>query len=532
MTLTKAAPWNPRRDFPSPADMGAPGHMTTWRASQQDAFMWASDLLARPAPRHIAMGLATGVGKSTVAYLLAHYASQGRTVILTSRLGLCDQYKQTFPDIAEVRGRRHYGSYESYRGAIETAQKSQVVVTTYAFWLATAGRGTGIPSLLICDEASEEFSELGNFMEVVLLRDDLTRLRFEVTRGWQQTLSLSWPDSPDRLETWAVWARHAVPEIERIRKVMREERHPDSWSRAEEETDEALMLMFSKLTLFLSDRAKSPPGEWVLEVLPVPYGGTHSPGVKVSCVWPATSANALLYLGVPRVVHMSATLRPKTMDLMGIPRDQYAFREWPHPFPAANRRVLWVPTIRAVEAQATADDWRTWVTRIDQVIEAAHRSAGATKGIVHTVSYRRAQMFMDESRNRDIDLFMAHGRENTASLVAQFRAEDPPKVLVSPVIISGWDIPEALYQVIGKLPFSPTSPLSLARRAVDPELDFYDVAQQVCQMSGRIVRGPGHAERGTTLIIDDSWSWFGWKYRNFFPGWFAVGKSEYVPQEF
>ena len=494
--------------------------------------MWASDLLARPAPRHIAMGLATGSGKSLVAYLLAHHASLGRTVILTSRLGLCDQYKETFPDIAEVRGRRHYATFEQYRAAISNAQESRVVVTTYAFWLATSGRGTGIPSLLVCDESSEEFSELSSRMEVVLQREDLQRLRFDLLRYWQQVLRLPWPDDEGELKTWVRWAAQATQEIELAREAIRHKKAPELWSRVEEEADEHLMLLFSKLALFVKEQMKDPPAEWVLEVLPVPYGGDRSPGVKLSCVWPAASADALLYRGVPRVVHMSATLRPKTMDLMGIPRDQYVFREWPHPFPVANRRVLWVPTVRAVEAQATADDWRTWVTRIDQVIEAAHRSAGPAKGIVHTVSYRRAQMFMDESRNRDIGLFMTHGRDNTAALVARFRAEEAPKVLVSPAIISGWDIPEALYQVIGKLPFAPSSPLSLARKARDPELDFYDVAQQVCQMSGRIVRGPSYVERGTTLVIDDSWGWFGWKYKAFFPAWFTVGKSEYVPQDF
>lgn len=526
----------------SPADLGAPESLASWRPGQEEAFLWASETLSAPGPRHVAMGVPTGVGKSLLAYLLAVYATGGRTVVLTSRLGLADQYRATFPDTVEVRGRRHYKTRWEYTAALDAAKVGRIVITSYAFWLAVHqfGRGLGDDiSLVVMDEASEEFSELSGHLETVVRPSSLAWFAHVAKRAWGVEFQLArWCDAPlTDLLAWGQWAATAGYSMELVRKAARESKAPDpeKWGREEKEADEAMMLLSGKLKYFASSCRSGLPGRkvlgphaWVIEEAPS-YEPGSSVGVKLAAVWPAEHSG-LLFQDAPRTVHMSATLRPASLDLVGIPRAEYVFREWPHPFPPAHRRVLWIPTIFAVEARATERDWQTWVTTIDQVIEAAGEDA---KGIIHTVSYKRAQMLLNLSRNGGRGIFMTHGRRDTADVVAAFRASDPPRVLVSPAIVSGWDIPEALYQVIGKLPFSSgQSALEKARKEKNPDLAPYLCAQAIVQTAGRITRGPSYEERGTSLILDNSWSWFGPKYRSFFPSWFKVQRADYVPQQF
>ena len=489
--------------YPTPDELGAAG-FGAWRENQAEALWWAWEMLGR-GTRHIGLGAPTGSGKSLISYLLARHAVPGRTVILTSRLGLAEQYRAAFPDIYEIRSWRHYPSIAHYKVAVGEAQQSRVVVTSYAYWMAASqfGRGLG-PNidLLICDESTEEFSELANF------------LTFEQNEAHMRRLELPWPARlGNDVEQWREYGRRLLPEIKRKLDELWDHPEPEDpgWQLEVQE----LMSVSGSLMVFTRTL-----GEWVCE-RPDP---AH---VKLSAVWPVEHAEKYLYRGVPQVVHMSATLRPKLLELMGIPEANYVFREWPHTFPWAVRPVYWIPTIAAVEARAKREDWETWLDRIDQIIARGQDSLG----ILHTVSYRRAEWLGQRSRWRDI--FLTHNSRNTQRVVEQFKLAQPPAVLVSPAIISGWDIPGARYQIIAKVPFQDTrDELSQRRKAIDPELAMAFMAQDIVQQSGRITRGPSWEERGVTFHIDNSIRWVMAKYRPFFPAWYRVQRMDMIPPSF
>ncbi|MDP2659939.1 MAG: hypothetical protein Q8R28_04335, partial [Dehalococcoidia bacterium] len=317
---------------------------------------------------------------------------------------------------------------------------------------------------------------------------------------------------PDEPKEWAAWARKSAVQIDDWRKHYGKRTDADKF----EADDEYVLLRYSL------NRVGRMTGEWICDRTDSERNG---PGVLLAKVWPGEEAERVLFRGIPHVVLMSATLRPRSLELLGIPPADFHFAEFPHPFPWSIRPVYWVPTIRALQRTATEDHWRFWSTRIDQLID----RGTAGRGMVHCVSYDRCRMFLGQSRHRgERGLLWTHTSRNLPKVLEDFKTAAPPVVLVSPSIISGFDLPQVSYQVIGKVPFVAGDKLHKAREATDPTWQWYGLGQTIVQQAGRIARsGDGPAK--PTFIIDDSISWVMPKCRGLIPEWFRIEKTERIP---
>ena len=439
------------------------------------------------------MGLATGLGKGAIAYLLAKN-HKGRACILTSRIGLAAQYKGDFPDVAVIQGRRNYRTRKEYKDALEIAVNAPIVVTNYQFYFFSLVSGRlGVFDTLICDEAALAFTEMSNF------------LSFSTDREKMASLGLGWPEKPDEPQSWRRWAFDAIPKLRRL--VI-------DYQRLHMETDELLGYV-AKMSVL-----QSMSGRWVAES--DGYNGL------VGRVWPGEDGAKYLYEpGIRKVFYLSGTLRPQSMRLLGVPEDEMVFKEWPHPFPWEHRPVYWIPTVRYVEKQMKPQDYEMVVTRIDQLI---NRYEGKL-GLLHTVSYARARMIQERSLNSNA--IVLHDSRNTAHIVGIFlnqKGKGVTRVLASPALQAGWDLGEIDWQVIVKLPFKPAGDvITQARMEEDPNYTQYEVAQEIVQEAGRIVRGPNREDAGVTFIIDNSWKWFGYKNREAMPTWFKVKEINKIP---
>ena len=134
------------------------------------------------------------------------------------------------------------------------------------------------------------------------------------------------------------------------------------------------------------------------------------------------------------------------------------------------------------------------------------------------------------SRHRDILLF--NDPKNTRTTVERFRSSDPPRVLISPSLTTGWDLPDedCEYAIIAKIPFPDTrSAITAARSKADPDYGPYVAMQTIVQASGRGMRSA--TDSCEVLIIDDQWRWFWPKFKHFAPGWCkeAVSHSITIP---
>jgi len=499
--------------MPPPVSFGL--NYPSWREGQEDAI--AETLTTDK--RFSGLCLPTGAGKTGVYMTLAQM-EEGRTAILTLTKPLQKQINGEFEFTTDIRGKGNYPCVELQQGgeyydestrerdrycdvgpcvygykceyrdhgcgyfdAVKVALDSKVLLTNYSYWMSSYyfGEGLGEFEMLVLDEAHKSPEALAGFFHTELSATDLA------------TAVTAHPKTLDPLE-WKSWAKglklpkYGTRAIENLRSKIRR--------------------------LSIMDE------EWI--------GDETDKGI---CFDPRTPAllSHYLFQDVPKVVLVSATVRPKTCELLGVSDEDLYFYEAGSNFPIENRRVTHVqssPTLR-LTWRSSDSDLRRWVTKVDQIIDRRLDR----KGILHTVSYKRAHFFAENSRHSA--LLITHGSRSTAEAIERFKRADPPAVLVSPATTTGYDFPgdQVRYQIIGKIPFpDTTSKIMRWRCKDDKDLSMYLAMQELVQTCGRGVRAVD--DWCEQLICDDSAAWFLSKYSHFAPSWFLEGyrKVRMIPE--
>jgi hypothetical protein len=569
-----------------PVDYGLPEKFEHYRPIQWEAVT----KVVESQKRVTVLNLPTGAGKSLTAMTLARITNTlgmsvtgldrmvmappgGRTVILTSTLGLMDQYMNDFgPDLGykfavqigakphklkrefltDVRGARNYKCV-SHPGhtcedgrrlncrcwlnpalcphgkARSEASMFPVTVTNYAYWLAAnrdkmnrlevMGRPT---TLLILDECHAAPEELSRFLQVKISRREL------------DDFLLSDELIPDyNLGDWDTWYLHArkmatmlKPDVSAMQN--RINKHgPKSTPMTQAMTlaklrhAESLLDRLNQVA-WISGGAQR--DNWVLEEDKV-RGGVEW---TFDCIWPGALAERNLFCLVPKVVMISATARPKTAQLLGLKPDDYDYYEWPRIFPVSRSPVYYVPTAK-ISINTSESDLQVWVERIDEIIS----KRLDRKGLIHTVSYSRQQYLVNHSKYARYMICNTQDPDSpTASqAVKSLRLSGPPRILCSPSFGTGWDFPgqDAEYQIISKLPFPNTNTaIAKARKARDKTYSLYVTMQDLVQMCGRCMRSM--TDRCETFIVDSNWGgWFRAAANGFAPKWFQVFTKTDVP---
>jgi Rad3-related DNA helicase len=220
---------------------------------------------------------------------------------------------------------------------------------------------------------------------------------------------------------------------------------------------------------------------------------------------------------VEKVVLMSATVRPKTLELLGIDSDDMEFIEFPSTFPVERRPIVCFSTGVQMNYRTEQDDRKMmqWLWKLDTVLGARTDK----KGIIHAVSYARAKFIFDNSAYSAHMLI--HDSRNKSQVVAEFKESDPPKILVSPSVDTGYDFPldQCEYQIIAKIPFqSTTDKLVKARQEKDKTYGMFLASQNIIQMAGRGMRS--ETDQCETIVLDDSFAdWFFCRAKVYFPEW-------------
>jgi Rad3-related DNA helicase len=263
------------------------------------------------------------------------------------------------------------------------------------------------------------------------------------------------------------------------------------------------------------------PDDWVIDEGEKFY--------QFSPLWPGRRASGALFRQIPKIVLMSGTIRPKTIELLGVDRTEYEFFEYESPFDPERSPVYWVPTVR-VDNRISAEQETLWLRRMDQII----RTRQDRKGIIHAVSYRRAKYIMSQSEFRSRMVTHSKDSGSAAASVERFKASAEPLILVSPSVTTGYDFPgEACrFQIIAKIPFPDNRDqrnLASARKDEDPEYAMYGVLQQIVQAAGRSTRSED--DWSEVFLIDDhaAWTCCGKKYAHLMPKGFKVYKTATIP---
>jgi Helicase C-terminal domain len=521
----------------TPADLGLPAHFAEYRQIQRELTDWS---LYGPqgsdGPRRfMAAGVAAGSGKSLAAHTIGQMSGV-RYVVLTATLALEDQQVADKFQVANVRGRANYPCHfanqlrpdkpmncEGGREAgcwspscphdlrMEEAGRSRGVLMNYMKWMSSRQHNRAAfakvedVGLLICDEAHKAFSELARWLGIWLGSGELRKMAgARATEALKQSGGAEWGFITPAWQQALVAVCAALEE-----QLAHIAAQYDSEAAAGRESAE-----YRKLDRKLGEvtrvaaLAADAEHNWIWRLT--------TQGVAFDCVWPARYAERYLWSGVPHVVLMSATLRPKALGMMGIGQAESWFKEWPRVFPAANSPVYWVPTGR-MGRSASLDERLRSVAALDRIWELWRDY----KGLVHTPSYALAEWFQGQSKHGRHMILSKPGEAGAAS--DKYRAAGAGAMLISPAFMTGADFPEedAGYQVIPKLPFPDrSSAVVQARAASDKGWYDYETAQPLQQACGRLTRRPD--QKCVTFVLDDAVKGFRFYAREHFSRWFQI----------
>lgn len=488
-----------------PKDLGLPERFTDWRPHQLDAILEA----ATADTQYVWLDQPTGSGKSptymAVSNLLmeASPSAVPRVCVLTATKGLMTQLIGDFGNLIEVKGQNNYRCIEVddpevtvdlgdchsgydcpqqhvclYPLAVRKASLAKSVVTNYPFFMHQArNSGIGYFDVLVLDEAHAVPEQLSEHVAVHLSAADLKMI---------DALKLAKKPKQEDPELFKEWGSLVLP---RVREMVGA-------------TAGKLNKQYRDLVLKL-ERLRDIDSEWV-------HDEFQNGSFTWEPVWPGRFAQRHLFLGTRKILFSSATARPKTFSLLGVPSASVTRVSTPHPIPIYNRPFIFIPTAK-VSQKWTPDDRMKWLRRIDEIAEAWPRS----KGIIHTVSYERAMMIRNASKFAS--RMLVHTPQTTREVITHFRNSDKPLILLSPSVTTGYDMPDVFsWQIIAKIPFPDSRSKIMARRSEqDKAYPMYLAMRDMAQAYGR---GPRTLTgRCVTYVIDDNIRWVRSAYGMFAP---------------
>jgi Rad3-related DNA helicase len=488
-----------------PSDLGIPAPLDRFRPEQARAFDW----LVGDTHRASLLALPPGLGKSHIAFCYTRLLG-ARGVLLTSTNPLLEQYRDIYRPfgLVDVRGMRNYPCkalpygrcdigpcldgeqcmWKSqgchYFDQVRAAAAAPIAATNYDFWFTHAESPTGPVlgdrDLLICDEAHDLPAKLGAAAGARFTGDEVD-------------LHPDMADWPER--AWEAWAHEKGAQARRAYEL-----GGSSLTAAERRDLRDLARRFTRVAEGLAT------GAWAWEYVPGRL-------VRFEPIDVAPYADWLLFRGIPRIVLMSATIRPGLAQELGL--DAAGFHEAPSPFAVERRPIYWLKCGARLSGGPTEATLVRWAAACDAWLGPRL----AEKGLVHTVSYPRARELKERSRyGRHM---VIHESSDLKETVARFKAAKPPYLLVSPSIHTGHDFPNDLarHQLIAKVPF-PDCRVGIAKARADFHRHYQErhAARTLEQTAGRVVRGSG--DYGETAIVDDAFGYLFSRFRTYFSGWF------------
>ena len=187
---------------------------------------------------------------------------------------------------------------------------------------------------------------------------------------------------------------------------------------------------------------------------------------------------------IKKVILMSATISRADVARLGI--TDYRFVEVGSNYKPDTRPVFYRP----VGKMSAKNEHRLLpkvVAEMDDIID-FHIGKGH-KGILHSVSYQRANDIREYSRHSNIMLL--HDQKNKDEIVKKFKDATQPTILVSPSILEGEDFPgdECRFILMPKVPYLGMGDAVVQERmTVDPGWYGWKAIQDIIQGAGRGTR--------------------------------------------
>ena len=484
--------------------------------------------------RFVGLCCPTGTGKELVGMGVSRYSAK-RSVILTHTRSLQDQYLDSHSNfgLVDIRGKDNYhclglesgscrdgaesncgfqrGHGCSYEIQKARAMAADTVISNYAFWINVNDRGSGLGDVdmdletgeitggveqLILDEGHEAGRALENYLGFRLYEKEISRWIDPLTQGddlgeWAAQARLIEEDLKAEIRTLRMEVQHVKGQRSKIVKLL--------------ETLKHLRALYDKIFRLAGSTAE----DWVCE---------KQEGTRWGRIWefnvisPGRYAEKYIYCGVPKVIFMSATLRPR--NILGVRRDDMDFFEWAPIFPPQRNLKYFYPAIKdgkplRISRSSSDSDLKLWVAHNDSILD----QFLDRRCVVITTSYAYQKFFMENSKHAShmVGNTQDPDSDSAREVFEKFIVTPPPIVLCSPSFGTGWNFSKKRGELllIPKLPLRPppsASKLIAARMERDRQWSNGETMQDIAQWAGRLMRED--QDRSTVIISDGSWAWF------------------------
>lgn len=519
----------------SPIEFGAPEKFQEWRTEQTDAILRLSDT----DKRFLCLNKPTGAGKALTAVMAGKVLGL-RTLVLTGTRTLQNVYRDEEMTGKDVRGQQNYyckavepygplSHFADRRGplrvdqapchvgvecrlkfngctyfdAVNAAREEDSVSTNYDYHLAIGksiltndGEETlGKFDLLVLDEAHAAVDKTCGALRTELLDAELTELlgisplpgtaSLDRWRSWADVVLVAWESEMERMTTALSKYYIDLATVEEYKKMKR------------------LGNSLTQVSMLEDD--------WVVGRTKRGDRTTFDP------VWPAAYTEALLFRNIPKVLLLSATITPKTLEVLGIPKEQSDYHEYPSTFPVRRRPVYALSTGPYMKFDMTPEDEQYLIDLLDLFLRS--RFADNRKGIIHCVSYKRMMRIQELSEFGSRFIIHDDGRDKE-SAITRFRKSKVACALLSPSVTTGEDFPDddCRFIIIPKLPFVDTrDPIVARRELADPGYSGYQMINTLVQSTGRGMRHP--KDWCESIILDGNFTWAWDRYKQHAPKW-------------
>jgi len=509
----------------NPGDLSLPKKFASWRPNQ----LQLAAKIAASSKYGYLLDSPTGTGKSLIA-AAAQRLLKKNTIYLCTTKQLQDQILRDFPYAETLKGRSNYVCLKypklfprisaedcthseahecDRRGSCPyilaklRAIRAPLAVLNTSYFLSEAnyiGMFSGA-DFLVVDELDALEAQLMGFIQLSVTKRQLDRL------------DVAPPKFKTKFEAWIEWAneilKQLTPELDRL--IALTEKSGD-WGGIDFgmlKRKSAIARLVSKLRFFVREVDKT----WV------PFFGREEWIFKP--VWVSKYSNMVLWKHAKKVLGMSATiLDPRQLSsniglIYGTER-AYEYKALPSPFPKENRPVFYEPC-----ANVTNKNMETALPRLAAAVERVMERHPDEKILCHVVSYRIRDYLM---KNISSDRFVTHDTSTRASVLESFKETDKPKVLVSPSMERGVDLPgeECRVIIVAKVPYPDLGDPQINRR-VHGSKDgnnwyAHRTVSSIVQMSGRAVRSKD--DYASTYILDEQFSRLYREWSSMFPKWF------------
>lgn len=483
-----------------------------------------------------------GSGKSAIGITLANYFKSAW--VLTPKIALQFQYRDTFKEVKLLRGRKWYPcSYENkaindyviplikdgkhfrtdegsscsgakctkkpskkkqqildycatfgpcpYTTAIETASKSDIIVSNYHAFAAQNLYNPamfGHRKVIVLDEAHSL---------VHFLRDTLT-MSYTIHR-------MVYTKEVEHLKTFAQW----VTWLKRDEQLntFQDTDSRDAYKARIEKLEGIGENVYGNpvITKTFFDHEKE---LFKVELIPANVGG---------------AAKALIYDYADVIVLMSGSWHGKEISCWEIGLDPalVSYINIPSDFPAENRPVV-LPRDKTLDL--SHKNWETNLPKLGEHINQLMLHHQGEKGLIHVNSYTKAFQI---AKTVNSDRLIVHTSDDFSLKYKEFIESDPKegKIFISPSCVEGISLDDDLcrWQILTTLPYPSCSDGYYAALLAKGGWHLYNThtLRSVSQMCGRIVRSS--EDRGISYALDSRFTGFLSKMSGSLDMWFKKG---------